>query len=196
MLTIARYPNTALAHVGRTRLEASGIDAIVADDATASVAWHLIGALGGVRLMVHNDDADRARRVLESELDDTYEDVPELRDDPDSASGTAEAASHQPAAIEDRRGRQPPELDALTSENAAAIAAAIWRASLVGTYLWPLQLLTAAQLLELWRTRARIWPLLSQRDRRRMAIASVLTLGVVVLLAALVLRLSTFLKGS
>jgi hypothetical protein len=153
MLTIARYPNTTLAHVGRTRLEASGIDAIVADDATASVAWHLIGALGGVRLMVQNDDAERARRVLESEIDNTYEDVPELEDD--DAANDDVGPLLQPAAAESRRERNELDVDAPTQENVSAIAAAIWRASLVGALLWPLQLLTAAQLLELYRDRAR-----------------------------------------
>ncbi|MBT9559449.1 MAG: DUF2007 domain-containing protein [Myxococcales bacterium] len=190
MLTVARYPNTALAHVGRARLEASGIEAIVADDATATMAWHLIGALGGVRLMVQTDDAERARRVLESEIDDTYEDVPELSDDPPPC----------PAADEVRREREAPALEPVPIDSAPAdaalIAASIWRASLVGALVWPLQLLTAAQLLELWRDRARIWPKLVSADRRRVAIAAVLALMGLVLSAAILLRLSTFVRGS
>jgi hypothetical protein len=61
----------------------------------------------------------------------------------------------QPAAAESRRERNELDVDAPTQENVSAIAAAIWRASLVGALLWPLQLLTAAQLLELYRDRAR-----------------------------------------
>lgn len=190
MLTVARYPNTALAHVGRARLEASGIEAIVADDATATMAWHLVGALGGVRLMVQNDDAERARRVLESEIDDTYEDVPELADDPPA----------YPAADEARREREDPALDSVpidrTPAEAGLIAASIWRAALVGALVWPLQLLTAAQLLELWRDRARIWPQLIRTDRRRVAIAAVLAFLGLVLSAAILLRLLTFARGS
>jgi hypothetical protein len=190
MLTVARYPNTALAHVGRARLEASGIEAIVADDATATMAWHLIGALGGVRLMVQTDDAERARRVLASEFDDTYEDVPELADDPPA----------YPAAEEARREREPPAEGAVYIESAppdaGLMAASIWRAALVGALVWPLQLLTAAQLLELWRDRARIWPQLIRADRRRVAIAAVLAFMGLVLSAAILLRLSTYLRGS
>ncbi len=66
--TIARYPDPIEAHIACGRLRAEGIDAHVADDHLGLANWEWRLAIGGIRLRVPEDDAERARRVL-GELD-------------------------------------------------------------------------------------------------------------------------------
>lgn len=66
--TIARYPDPIEAHIACGRLRAEGIDAHVADDHLGLANWEWRLAIGGIRLRVPEDDAERARHVLH-ELD-------------------------------------------------------------------------------------------------------------------------------
>jgi hypothetical protein len=48
-------------------LEAAGIEALLPDEHTLGVDPGLVPALGGVRLLVHADDFEQARELIESE---------------------------------------------------------------------------------------------------------------------------------
>jgi hypothetical protein len=59
-------PDVAAANIIASLLETQGITAFVPDANTASIAWHLSGALGGIRVQVREKDLDRAKEVLSS----------------------------------------------------------------------------------------------------------------------------------
>lgn len=64
LVTVARFQHVLQAHVARTKLEAAGIGAFVADENIVTVNWLWVNLVGWVRLQVRQSDATRARRVL------------------------------------------------------------------------------------------------------------------------------------
>lgn len=66
--TVASFHDPIEAHIACGRLRAEGIDAHVADDQLAVANWEVRLTVGGVRVRVVEEDAERARRVLR-ELD-------------------------------------------------------------------------------------------------------------------------------
>ena len=62
LVVIADFPNRIDADIARSALEASGIDSIVSGDDAGGVQPGLW--MKGVRLLVREDDADRALTVL------------------------------------------------------------------------------------------------------------------------------------
>ncbi len=67
METIARFSTPVEARIAWSRLDAAGIPAFVADEHTINMQWLYSDALGGVRLQVPAEWADRARELLASE---------------------------------------------------------------------------------------------------------------------------------
>lgn len=65
--TIARFSKPEEAHLLRTRLEAGGVPALVRDEYTVQMNWFLSNAIGGVRVMVDQDDVPRAEEILNDE---------------------------------------------------------------------------------------------------------------------------------
>ena len=65
LITIATFNEPIEANLARIQLESEGIPAYLADEATVGIAWHLGTAIGGVKLQVSEDDAQRALSVLE-----------------------------------------------------------------------------------------------------------------------------------
>ena len=70
LVTVDRYLFLAEAELARTRLEAAGIDAVLADENVVRLSWGDAQAHGGVRLQVRRRDAEEAREVLDEEGDD------------------------------------------------------------------------------------------------------------------------------
>lgn len=66
-ITLLRFSTVHEAEVARGLLEAAGIEAHLLDTATASIAWHLAPAIGGVRLQVRPADRNAALEVLAGE---------------------------------------------------------------------------------------------------------------------------------
>jgi Putative prokaryotic signal transducing protein len=65
LVTVAIYDLPPLAHIARDALEAAGIKATVADDQMVGMDWLLSTAVGGVKVQVWEEDAERALAVLE-----------------------------------------------------------------------------------------------------------------------------------
>lgn len=103
-VTIATFSTPNEAVVAQHALVAEGIEAILTDEATVGMLWHLGNAVGGIKLQVPSDVADRAIDVLESAVpveigeddwrttghperaadDDDFEEEPEHEEIPDS----------------------------------------------------------------------------------------------------------------
>lgn len=64
LVTVARFDNDMDAALARQCLAGAGIAAFLADQSTVATAWHLTGALGGVKLQVAARDLDEATAVL------------------------------------------------------------------------------------------------------------------------------------
>lgn len=67
LVTVDRFLFLAEAELARARLEAAGIDAVLADENVVRLSWGDAQAHGGVRLQVRRRDAEEAREVLEEE---------------------------------------------------------------------------------------------------------------------------------
>jgi hypothetical protein len=73
LITIATFTNPLEAHIVRGRLQAEGIETSVAHEHHIWANWFLSTALGGVKLQVRPEDAQRAEEVLRQEQDGDYE---------------------------------------------------------------------------------------------------------------------------
>lgn len=74
-VVVGNYPDSLAANLARQELESAGILARLGDDAVADMIWSYTTAIGGVKLLVRQSDAMRAREVLanSNELADDYE---------------------------------------------------------------------------------------------------------------------------
>jgi hypothetical protein len=68
LVTVATFDQTAQAHIARGALEAAGIQVAVNNEQTSSLFGGFTTALGGIRLVVREEDEEQAVQVL----DDTF----------------------------------------------------------------------------------------------------------------------------
>ena len=64
MLTVATFSKPEEAHMLRLRLEAGGVPAYIQDENMVQTDWLYSNAIGGVRVQIDEDDADRAKEIL------------------------------------------------------------------------------------------------------------------------------------
>src|SRR5262249_26058835 len=69
LITVATFDTPIKAELAKNRLEEEGIPAFLGDEQTVGIRWHLGTALGGVKLQVSDEFADRAVAILEAPLD-------------------------------------------------------------------------------------------------------------------------------
>jgi hypothetical protein len=67
LVTIGSYENSFEANLVKSKLEAFGIDAVLADGETIRLDWLLSNALGGIKVQVPEAEVEEAHRVLQSE---------------------------------------------------------------------------------------------------------------------------------
>ena len=64
-VTVATFMNTFEAELARNELHAAGIHAFLIGQPIAAVDWIRIGTIGGIRLQVPSDEAERTSAILE-----------------------------------------------------------------------------------------------------------------------------------
>ena len=64
---IGSYLHGYEAHLARARLEDDGLSAWLLDEHQVGMQWHLAPVLGGVKVAVRREDADRARALLDED---------------------------------------------------------------------------------------------------------------------------------
>ncbi len=64
MLTVATFSKPEEAHMLRLRLEAGGVPAYIQDENMVQMEWLYSNAIGGVRVQIHEDDAERAKEIF------------------------------------------------------------------------------------------------------------------------------------
>lgn len=84
MIVVARFSFPHEAHIAKANLESAGIDSFIADEHTVNTQWLYSNAIGGVRLMVSEDDIEEATEILTSDfsksLETHYEAIGEQQD--------------------------------------------------------------------------------------------------------------------
>ena len=65
MVILKRFPDSATANIARSILSAHSIDAFVADENLANADPPVVFASGGLRLMVADEDRERALAILD-----------------------------------------------------------------------------------------------------------------------------------
>ena len=67
MQTVASFTEPYLAHIVRGKLTSEGIPAVVTDEYLVQANWTLSNAIGGVKVLVPDDEIEHARTVLARE---------------------------------------------------------------------------------------------------------------------------------
>jgi hypothetical protein len=68
LVTVATFDEAGQAHIAKNVLEEAGIKVALSDEETVGALWYLSIALGGIKVKVLEEDAERAVAVLEKEL--------------------------------------------------------------------------------------------------------------------------------
>ncbi len=63
-IIISSFAQSQEAHYAKSLLEAEGIEVFLKDELTSQVCNHIGSAIGGIKVEVQADDADRAYRIL------------------------------------------------------------------------------------------------------------------------------------
>lgn len=72
-VTVARYDTMPEAHIAMGRLHAEHIDAWLADEHLVQTDWLYSIAVGGIKLQVNPEDAEKALQVLAEDYSDSIE---------------------------------------------------------------------------------------------------------------------------
>lgn len=118
LVTIARFDLAGQAHIAKNSLEAAGIKSVLADEQTVAMDWLLSNAIGGIKVQVLEEDAERAVTALEESLGTDDEPVDEEALAAEAAAAEVEdeiepatPTPPEPAPIPDQARPQKPERD-------------------------------------------------------------------------------------
>jgi Putative prokaryotic signal transducing protein len=121
---VASFWNTAEAQLAKNRLDEHGIRAFLSGEAVGMLLYYT-NAVGGVKLLVEEKDAEEARSLLTEHADST-----EL-----NQSARDEAAEAQPDIADESE-----ESDDVAPTNREEAADRAFRGAIIGLFLLPLQL--------------------------------------------------------
>jgi hypothetical protein len=68
LTTVATFDLAAKAEMARNVLEGAGIQAVIADSEIVAMDWLISNAVGGIKVQVREEDAERAATVLDGQL--------------------------------------------------------------------------------------------------------------------------------
>lgn len=180
LVTIATFDNTVQAHLVRNQLAAAGIRATLVDEHTVGMNWAWSNAIGGIKLIVREEDYEDAARILadpgaEQEVDDagqTFLDEEESDEEADAVAGDESNDVAEP-----KGGPTQREQD----------AARALRAAYFGILMQPLQLYAVWLLLGVWFSKERLGA-----DYRRQAWKALAISGPFLFLWLLVIKIMFF----
>lgn len=73
-MVIAQYSFPYEAHIAKARLESVGIPAYIENEHTINMYWLYSNALGGVRVLVPDEQVDRARYLISQDFSQDLDD--------------------------------------------------------------------------------------------------------------------------
>jgi hypothetical protein len=106
LVTIATFDQPPKAQLARNALEEAGIPVVVNDETLVAMDWLLANAVGGVKVQVWEEDADRAVAVLESKLGGAGRDRPDHL--PDDEPDDRHDGPDRPAPVATHDEQEPP----------------------------------------------------------------------------------------
>src|SRR5512145_969449 len=77
LVKIASFTSPAEAHFIQNVLNEEGIESCLENDVAVSLIWYYGNAMGGVKLFVHESDAQRARALLAKHIPEPSDDEPQ-----------------------------------------------------------------------------------------------------------------------
>lgn len=70
---VGRYRDLAMATVAKSMLDSAGIESFFVDDNVIRMDWFYSNAVGGIKLLVRDEDAAEARELLEGQAPEKFE---------------------------------------------------------------------------------------------------------------------------
>lgn len=106
MVTVTTFDQAAQARIAENVLKEAGVPVVVADETIVAMDWLLSNAVGGIKVQVWEEDAERAVTALEREFGENGEklgtlDEKELAAEAEAAEREDEDESHRHTAAGD-----------------------------------------------------------------------------------------------
>lgn len=70
---VGRYRDLSTASVAKSVLDSAGIESFLTDDSVIRMDWLYSNALGGIKLLVRDQDAEAARELLEARIPEKFD---------------------------------------------------------------------------------------------------------------------------
>lgn len=121
------------ANMARNRLEAEGIRAVISDEHASTMYWALTTAMGGIKVSVMSDQADRALKILG--VEDRHADLEEL----ERLAGESETEDGEEPAPADDEPESPTADDSPLNPREVLIERCL-KAAIIGLVVMPLQI--------------------------------------------------------
>lgn len=140
LVTIATFDQPAKARLAQNALQVAEIQAVVNDESLVAMDWLLSNAVGGVKVQVWEEDADRAVQALEREFGSDGAGLGPVNMDEKELAAEAEAAEPE----DGPRSAEPPNSDradeqvpAVVPESREDFARRMVFASILGLFVPP-----------------------------------------------------------
>lgn len=143
LTTVAAYDDPVRAQVARNLLEEAGVSAVITDSEIVAMDWLLSNAVGGIKVQVWEEDAERAAAVLDEKFNGEAGLASDSVDEEELArQALAEVPDDEPEGdpppVDGRTGPEPPDPDEPPPVDREKYA---WRAFVIawwGLAVWPL----------------------------------------------------------
>ena len=73
LVMVGRYRDLPNASIAKSILDSAGIDSFLADENIVRMDWFYSNLMGGSKLMVREEDADTAKKILEMDVPESFE---------------------------------------------------------------------------------------------------------------------------
>lgn len=70
---IARYRDSGEAMIAKSMLDSAGIECFLGDENLVRIDWFYSNLIGGIKLMVREEDAETARKLLEENIPEKFD---------------------------------------------------------------------------------------------------------------------------
>ena len=70
---VGRYRDSGEAMIAKSMLDSAGIECFLGDENLVRIDWFYSNLIGGIKLMVREEDADTARKLLEQNIPEQFD---------------------------------------------------------------------------------------------------------------------------
>ncbi|MDB5311996.1 MAG: hypothetical protein JWO38_6198 [Gemmataceae bacterium] len=139
LVTIATFDQPAKARLAENALRAAGVQVTVSDESLVAMDWLLSSAVGGVKVQVWEEDADRAVNVLEREFGEDGAGLGPVDINPtelaaEAEGSTSEEDTDRPERVSVEEPEEPPTAAPYSPDE---YARRMVFAAILGLIFWP-----------------------------------------------------------